>query len=60
MHCRHLRRAIGDSDKTIVKTVPKQGYRLTPTAERDVFRAPRWLVAACLLILLGAATAWTS
>ena len=60
-----IRRAIGDDGHRVVRTVPKQGYRLVPVVEPGRAASPsrrRWAwpvaVAALILVVLGLA-AWT-
>ena len=59
---RDIRRAIGDESQTVLKAVPKRGYRLTaPAGSASVMRRWVWPLAICasaLLALVVAGIGW--
>lgn len=58
-----IRRVLGDTDKTIIRTVPRKGYRLVPTGAAEVKAAPgrigrRAGALAAAVLLLGLAAGY--
>ncbi|TNF20861.1 MAG: adenylate cyclase [Rhodobacteraceae bacterium] len=54
-----IRRVLGDSDKRLIETVPRKGYRLVPPAAVHTPRRRGLLVAAGLVLAACLALVWT-
>jgi DNA-binding winged helix-turn-helix (wHTH) protein/TolB-like protein len=58
---RDVRRAIRDADQSVLRAVPKRGYRFTIPAAVPPSARTRWrmgAVAACVLVLVAVGPAW--
>jgi DNA-binding winged helix-turn-helix (wHTH) protein/TolB-like protein len=58
---RDVRRAIGDADQSVLRAVPKRGYRFTIPAAVPPSARTRWrtvAIAASVLVLIAVGLAW--